>query len=108
MRMAACQTRNLSPNVIDSSAAFPARKAPADASPGGRLPPEGLAADLRSLRLTQPKESMAVPVRAGHRIGDLRQAAEVLAVPGKALSAPRVAYHHADILEDFLNGIAQV
>src|SRR5471032_1268455 len=37
----------------------------------------------RPLRLAQPEEPVAVPARAGHRFGDLRQAAEVLAVPGK-------------------------
>jgi hypothetical protein len=43
-----------------------------------------LSADLRSPRLAQPEEPMAVPIRAGHSFGDLRQAAEVLAVPGEA------------------------
>src|SRR5476649_2313695 len=42
-----------------------------------------LGAGLRPLRLAQPEEPVAVPARAGHRLGDLRQAAEVLAVPGK-------------------------
>src|SRR5271165_1786032 len=34
--------------------------------------------------LTKPKEAMAVPVRPRHRLGDLRQAAEGLTVPGEA------------------------
>jgi hypothetical protein len=49
------------------------------------LATESLSADRRSLRLAQPEEPVAVPVRACHRFGDLRQAAEGVAVPGEAL-----------------------
>jgi hypothetical protein len=47
------------------------------------LAPERFGTCLHSVRLAQPKEPMAVPVRARHRFGDLRQAAKVLAVPGE-------------------------
>jgi hypothetical protein len=43
-----------------------------------------LKAGMRFLRLAQPEEPVTIPVRAGHGFGDLGQAAEVLAVPGKA------------------------
>src|ERR1700722_19794356 len=48
------------------------------------LAPERLSANGRSLRLAQPEEPVTVPVRPGHRFGDLGQAVEVLAVPGEA------------------------
>ena len=35
--------------------------------------------------LPKPEEAMAVPVGPGHRLGDLRQAAKSLAIPGEAL-----------------------
>src|SRR5271165_6435204 len=37
------------------------------------------------LSLPEPKEAMAVPVGPRHRLGDLGQAAEGLAIPGEAL-----------------------
>src|SRR5271166_2417359 len=35
--------------------------------------------------LPKPEEAVAVPVGPGHRLGDLGQAAESLAIPGEAL-----------------------
>ena len=45
-----------------------------------------LPSPIRSKGLSLPKaeESMTVPVRSGHRLGDLGQAAEGLAIPGEA------------------------
>ena len=37
-----------------------------------------------SLSLPKPEEAMTVPIRSGHRLGDLGQAAEGLAIPGDA------------------------
>jgi hypothetical protein len=56
----------------------------AAASAPAALAAQRLSASVCSLRLAQPEEPMAVPVGAGHRFGDLGQAAEALAVPGKA------------------------
>ena len=49
-----------------------------------------------SLSLTKPEEAMAVPGGPGHRLGDLGQAAEGLAVPSEAL------LQHHDPLEPAL------
>src|ERR1700677_3658941 len=38
-----------------------------------------------SLSLVKPEEAMAVPIRPGHRLGGLGQAAEGLAIPNEAL-----------------------
>jgi hypothetical protein len=38
-----------------------------------------------SLSLPKPEEAVTVPVRSGHRLGDLGQTAEGLAIPGEAL-----------------------
>src|SRR5208337_639564 len=52
-----------------------------------RLAPSAVPSVARSVdfSLPKPEEAMAVPVGPRHRLGDLGQAAESLAIPGEAL-----------------------
>src|SRR5208337_1392140 len=60
---------------------------------GAGLAPSAIPSLTRSVdfSLPKPEEAVAVPVCSGHRLGDLRQAAEGLAIPGEAF----FEYHHA-------------